>query len=49
MAVKKEKWIGKRLGRYFLLKMIREANSSSTVMLRLDEIEPNRDQPRKRI
>ena len=24
-----------------------EANSSSTVMLRLDEIEPNREQPRK--
>ena len=42
----KEKWTGKRSGCYFA-ENDTEANSSSTVMLRLDEIEPNREQPRK--
>ncbi len=46
MAVKKKKWTGKRSGCYFA-ENDTEANSSSTVMLRLDEIEPNREQPRK--
>lgn len=46
MAVKKKSGLGKGLDAIFA-ENDTEANSSSTVMLRLDEIEPNRDQPRK--
>ncbi|MEE0769919.1 MAG: ParB/RepB/Spo0J family partition protein, partial [Acutalibacteraceae bacterium] len=46
MAVKKKSGLGKGLDAIFA-ENDTEANSSSTVMLRLDEIEPNREQPRK--
>ena len=41
MAVKKKSGLGKGLDAIFA-ENDTEANSSSTVMLRLDEIEPNR-------
>ena len=46
MAVKKKSGLGKGLDAIFAEKDT-ETGSSSTVTLRLDEIEPNRDQPRK--
>ncbi len=46
MAVKKKSGLGKGLDAIFA-ENDAEANASSTVMLRLDEIEPNRKQPRK--
>lgn len=46
MAIKKKSGLGKGLDAIFA-ENDTETSSSSTVMLRLDEIEPNRDQPRK--
>lgn len=46
MAVKKKNGLGKGLDAIFA-ENDTEASSSSTIMLRLDEIEPNREQPRK--
>lgn len=46
MAIKKKNGLGKGLDAIFA-ENDTEANASSAILLRIDEIEPNRDQPRK--